>query len=339
MPRKKWHLPERQATDEDVYLNRRKFIRQAGLGSIALLGGCIPEKLLNPQQLVDPAKFLNPQVAEPTASPETAEPTPPSEWYPAPVNEAFATLDRPLTDERVAALYNNFYEFSTTKEVWRFIDNFEPRPWTVEISGLVQQPKTYDIDDLIGLMELEERLYRHRCVEAWSMAIPWTGFPMRALVDLVQPLSSARYVRMTSFFNPTVAPGQWDRSDYPWPYTEGLTMAEATNELTLLATGIYGHELPKQHGAPVRLVTPWKYGFKGIKSITKIEFISEQPATFWNSLVPREYSFLSNVEPEVPHPRWSQATEGFITTDPFNPERRPTLLYNGYAEYVAHLYG
>ena len=330
MPRKKWEIPQRQATDEDVYLNRRKFIRRAGLGTIGLLAGCIPEKLLNPATLVDPTKYLGPTLIEPI---------PPSEWYPAPTNDAWSTLDRPLTDEAIAALYNNFYEFSTGKEVWRFIDNFEPAPWTVEIGGLVQQPKTYDIDNLIGIMDLEERLYRHRCVEAWSMAIPWTGFPMRDLIDLVQPLSSARYVRMISFFNPEVAPGQWDRSDWPWPYTEGLTMAEATNELTLLATGIYGHELPKQHGAPLRLVTPWKYGYKGLKSITKIEFTSEQPATFWNTLVPHEYGFFSNVEPEVPHPRWSQASERFITTDPNTSERRETLPYNGYAEYVAHLYG
>ena len=181
MSRKKWELPERQATDEDVYLNRRKFIRRAGLGTIGLLAGCIPEKLLNPATLVDPTKYLDSPIADPI---------PPSEWYPALTNDEFSTLDRPLTDETIAALYNNFYEFSTTKEVWRFIDNFEPAPWTVEISGLVPEPKTYDIDYLIGIMDLEERLYRHRCVEAWSMAIPWTGFPMRDLIDLVQPLSS-----------------------------------------------------------------------------------------------------------------------------------------------------
>lgn len=329
MSRKKWNLPERQATDEEVYLNRRKFIRRAGLGSIGLLAGCIPEKLLNPATLVDPTKYRGPTIVEPI---------PPSEWYPAPTNDDFSTLDRPLTDEAIAALYNNFYEFSTSKEVWRFIDNFEPAPWTVEISGLVPEPKTYDIDYLIGIMDLEERLYRHRCVEAWSMAIPWTGFPMRDLIDLVQPLSSARYVRMISFFNPEVAPVQWDRSDWPWPYTEGLTMAEATNELTLLVTGVYGHEMPKQHGAPLRLVTPWKYGYKGLKSITKIEFTDEQPATFWNTLAPHEYGFISNVEPDVPHPRWSQARERFISTDLNPTELRETLPYNGYAEYVAHLY-
>ncbi len=239
----------------------------------------------------------------------------------------------------MAGIYNNFWEFTDTKWVTRYIDEFEPLPWTVEIAGLVENPKTWDVEDLIGMMELEERLYRHRCVEAWSMAIPWTGFPMKALVDLVQPLSSARYVRMNSFFNPEVAPNQWDQPDYPWPYTEGLTLAEATNELTLLVTGIYGHELPKQHGAPIRLVTPWKYGFKGLKSITRIEFTEDQPATFWPTRTPSEYEFFSNVDPGVPHRRWSQAREEFITDDLEDRQVRETLLYNGYGEYVAHLYG
>ncbi len=327
MPRRKWKIPERQATDEAVYLNRRKFLGRAGLGSIGLLTGCIPEKLLNPAQLVDPKDFLTPVNVEP------------AQRYPAPLNPSFSTLDRPLTDESVAGIYNNFWEFTDTKWVTRYIDEFEPLPWTVEIAGLVENPKTWDVEDLIGMMELEERLYRHRCVEAWSMAIPWTGFPMKALVDLVQPLSSARYVRMNSFFNPEVAPNQWDQPDYPWPYTEGLTLAEATNELTLLVTGIYGHELPKQHGAPIRLVTPWKYGFKGLKSITRIEFTEDQPATFWPTRTPSEYEFFSNVDPGVPHRRWSQAREEFITDDLEDRQVRETLLYNGYGEYVAHLYG
>ncbi|MCY3761059.1 MAG: protein-methionine-sulfoxide reductase catalytic subunit MsrP [Gemmatimonadetes bacterium] len=324
MPRRQWEIPERQATDEAVYLNRRKFLGRAGLGSIGLLTGCIPEKLLNPADLVDPGDFLAP-----------AEPVP---RYPAPLNPSFSTLDRPLTDENIAGIYNNFWEFTDTKRVTEYIDKFEPLPWTVEITGLVEEPKTWDVEDLIGRMDLEERLYRHRCVEAWSMAIPWTGFPMKDLVDLVKPLSSARYVRMTSFFNPEVAQNQWDQPDYPWPYTEGLTMAEATNELTLMVTGIYGHELPKQHGAPIRLVTPWKYGFKGLKSITLIEFTEDQPATFWPTRSPSEYEFFSNVDPDVPHRRWSQAKEEFITDDLDEPEVRKTLLYNGYGEYVAHLY-
>ena len=210
MPRRKWEIPERQATDEAVYLNRRKFIRRAGLGSIGLLTGCIPEKLFNPVDLVNPEDFLTPVSVEP------------AERYPAPLNPSFSTLDRPLTDEGVAGIYNNFWEFTDTKWVTEYIDKFE----TPSLDGGNNRPggRAEDLGrrkNLIGRMDLEERLYRHRCVEAWSMAIPWTGFPMKALVDLVQPLSSARYVRMNSFFNPEVAPNQWDQPDYPWPYTEG----------------------------------------------------------------------------------------------------------------------
>ena len=166
------------------------------------------------------------------------------------------------------------------------------------------------------------------------MAVPWTGFPFKAFIDAVEPLASARYVKITTFLRPDEARNQWNIPDYPWAYTEGLTMAEATNELTLLATGIYGHELPKQHGAPIRLVVPWKYGYKGIKSIVRIEFTSQQPRTFWNDLAPHEYGFESNVDPEVPHPRWSQATERMLGTNKI----RDTLLYNGYQQQVAHLY-
>ncbi|NKB66410.1 MAG: protein-methionine-sulfoxide reductase catalytic subunit MsrP [Candidatus Latescibacteria bacterium] len=331
MPRKGWEIPQRQATDEAAFFNRRKFIRQAGLGAIGLLSGCSYEKSFEPVHGQEAAPL------QPGPAP-TAPDTPGGGLYPAPLNPAFASLDRPLTTELSASRYNNFYEFSLGKSVYLFVDNFEPNPWTVEIAGLVQQPRTFDVDQLIGLMDLEERLYRHRCVEAWSMALPWTGFPLQALIAAVQPLAAAKYLRFTSFFKPEQAPGQWDSPNLPWAYTEGLSMAEATNELAFIATGIYGHELPKQHGAPLRLVTPWKYGYKGIKSITKIEFTSEQPATFWNTLVPEEYSFLSNVEPEVPHPRWSQASERFIKgNNQF--DRLPTLPYNGYGEYVAHLYG
>ena len=201
--------------------------------------------------------------------------------------------------------------------------------------SLVDRPKVYDLDDLVRRMPLEERLYRFRCVEAWAMAVPWTGFPMKALINEVQPKSSARYVRMVTFQRPEQAPGQKSQPWYPWPYFEALTMEEAMNELTLLGTGIYGHALPKQHGAPIRLVAPWKYGFKSIKSIVSIEFTDKQPPTFWNKLAPSEYDFWANVNPNVPHPRWSQATERLISTG----ERVPSQLYNGYGEYVAHLYG
>jgi sulfoxide reductase catalytic subunit YedY len=204
----------------------------------------------------------------------------------------------------------------------------------VEVSGLVHKPRAFDVDDLLRLMPIEERLYRLRCVEAWSMAVPWTGFPLRALLDLVEPQGKATHVSMTTFYKPFTARGQlafW----YPWPYHEGLTLAEAMNELTFLAVGIYGHPLPKQHGAPVRLVVPWKYGYKSIKSIVKIELIDYQPPTFWNTLQGLEYDFAANVNPNVPHPRWSQARERLIG---FAGRYVPTEIYNGYGKYVAGLY-
>jgi sulfoxide reductase catalytic subunit YedY len=202
---------------------------------------------------------------------------------------------------------------------------------------MVQKPKTYDVDDLLKRMPIEERVYRFRCVEAWSAVVPWTGFPIKALLDEVQPLGSAKFVKMTTFMNPEVAPRQTESrllTGEPWPYTEGLTVAEATNELAMFVVGIYGHTLPKQHGAPIRLIVPWKYGFKNIKSIVKVELTDKQPETFWNTLVPSEYGFVSNVNPKVPHPRWSQAREKDINTG----DRIPTLMYNGYEAQVAGLY-
>jgi methionine sulfoxide reductase catalytic subunit len=263
-----------------------------------------------------------------------AQENPPApELYPAFRNDRFK-LDRPITDETYAASYNNFYEFSTFKgSIYRKASRLRTFPWQVEIGGLVEKPRVFDIDTLVRAMPLEERLYRFRCVEAWAMAVPWTGFPLRALIKAVKPLSSAKYVSFASFLKPDDAPNQ-SPSYGPWPYTEGLTMAEAMNELALLATGIYGHPLPKQHGAPLRLVVPWKYGFKSIKSITKIDFVARQPRTFWNSIAPREYDFTANVDPKTPHPRWSQETERLIDTG----ERRPTLEYNGYGEWVGKLY-
>ena len=300
-----WEIPERLATPEEVYLDRRKFFKHLGVAGLGLVGG---PALLGAEE--------------------------PAPLYPAKRNPAY-TLDRALTDEQVAASYNNFYEFTTDKgEVRNKVDKFQTHPWQVEVKGLVHNPKVYDFDQLVRRMPLEERLYRHRCVEAWAMAVPWTGFPLKALIDEVQPLSSARYVRLVSFDRPDQAPGQKWQPWYPWPYFEGLSLAEATSELAFLATGIYGHELPKQHGAPLRLATPWKYGFKSIKSIVLIEFIEAQPPTFWNQIAPAEYDFYANVNPAIPHPRWSQATEQLIGTD----QRVPTQRYNGYGPYVEKLY-
>src|SRR5215467_11684426 len=301
-------IPESTATPEHLFLNRRAFLTATGAAAIALS----PELALA-QRVAD--------LPDPTAS-----------LYPVKRNEKYM-LDRPVTDEKINTNYNNFYEFSSTKTVARAAQALKLRPWTVKLDGMVEKEQTLDIDDLIKKVTLEERLYRHRCVEAWSMAIPWSGFPMARLVELAKPLSSAKYVRMETFLDPAVAPGQ-KQSWYPWPYVEGLTMAEATNDLAFLVTGAYGKPVSKQQGAPLRLAVPWKYGFKSIKSIVRFNFTDQRPKSYWEALQASEYGFWANVNPQVPHPRWSQATEELIGLD----ERRPTLLFNGYGDHVAHLY-
>ena len=333
---KGWEMPESEATSEDVYLNRRKFLKTAGaVGAAGMLAGCGSERVFEPFEPEPPATDEDEDREEEEEKEEEVKPA-----YPAQTNPKFSELDRDLTNEEIAGGYNNFYEFSRGKTaVLEKAEKFVINPWTLEVKGLVGNPLTLDYDALHRRFPLEERLYRLRCVEAWSMAIPWTGFPMSALIDAVAPQSGATHVRFNTFINPDQAPGQFDNPQWPWPYQEGLRIDEAMNELTFVATGVYGHELPKQHGAPVRLVVPWKYGFKSAKSIVSIEFVAEQPATFWNELAPTEYGFLANVEPQVPHPRWSQATERFITTDASKPLIRPTLLYNGYQEFVRQLYG
>ena len=299
-----WALPEREATPEHLFVSRRRALGLAGAGLTAALA---------------------PRAAR-------AESDLLAELYPAPRNDAYA-MDRPLTPEDLVTSYNNFYEFGSSKRIARAAQALELQPWEVVIDGMVERELKMDATDLIRRMRLEERLYRLRCVEAWSMAVPWTGFPMADLVALAEPLSGARYVRMETFEDRDVAPGQrqfW----YPWPYVEGLTMAEATNELAFIVTGLYGKPLPRQNGAPLRLAVPWKYGFKSIKSIVRFTFTDERPVSFWEELQNAEYGFWANVNPEVPHPRWSQATERVIGSD----ERVPTLLYNGYGAQVAHLY-
>lgn len=316
--KKGWEIGASDTTLEEYFFRRRRrMIQGLGLIGLSLATGISPA--------CGPAK----DAAKIGAQEHPAAP----ERYPARRNPRFI-LDRPLTEEAYAASYNNFYEFSTLKgSVYKKAARLRTYPWQVAVSGLVEKPKVFDIDELVRAMPLEERLYRFRCVEAWSMAVPWTGFPLRALIKMVRPLSSAKHLRFVTFLNPEDAPNQTP-SYGPWPYTEGLTLAEATNELTILATGIYGHPLPKQHGAPLRLVVPWKYGFKSIKSIVEIEFTADQPRSFWNSIAPHEYDFRANVDPRVPHPRWSQATERLIDTG----ERRKTLPFNGYGEWVARLY-
>ena len=313
--RRGWELPESAATPESVFLDRRRLLKAAAAGTIlmtapAALVGCDSEEEIAIKTAPDPSAHL----------------------YPVKRNERFA-LDRAITSEEEATTYTNYYEFGSSKNIHARAQGLPIRPWTVTIGGMVEKPMQIGIDDLLARMPLEERLYRLRCVEAWSMAVPWSGFPMRALVEMARPLSDAKYVKMTTFENVKVAIGQRE-SWYPWPYTEGLTIAEATNELAFLATGFYGKPIPKQNGAPLRLAVPWKYGFKSIKGIVAFEFTKIQPTSFWEQIQAQEYGFWANVNPKVPHPRWSQATERVLGTG----ERVPTQLYNGYGEFVADLY-
>jgi methionine sulfoxide reductase catalytic subunit len=322
-----WALSEGACTPESVYWNRRRFIRTAGVAVGALTMG-VACRGNGPGQGAAGAP------GRPADPLDTIPDTPSADLYPAEPNP-IVTVDRPLTDRRIAATHNNFYEFLTDKErVWENVGPFQARPWALEVSGEVERPGTFDVAELERELDLEERVYRFRCVEAWAMTVPWTGFPLHRLLDRVQPLSSGRYVRFVSFDRPDEAVGQRTQPWYPWPYYEGLRMDEARHELTLMATGIFGAPLPKQHGAPVRLVVPWKYGYKSPKSIVKIEVTRERPPTLWSDMQPNEYGFYSNVNPDVPHPRWSQASEELIGEN----RRVPTLRLNGYEEWVGDLY-
>ena len=308
--RRGWEIPESQLTPEHLAFSRRSLLI-GGASALALAPAAA-----HAQRVSDVATM----------------PDPNADLYPAKLNAKYP-LDRPITDEKVNASYNNFYEFNSTKDVAEQAQKLPIRPWMVKIDGIVEKPFEIGADELIRKIGIEERTYRHRCVEAWSMAIAWTGFPLSKLVELAKPLGSAKYLHMETFNDPKVAPGL-RQSWYPWPYVEGLTMAEATHDLAFIATGAYGHPMLKQHGAPLRLAVPWKYGFKSIKSIVRFSFVDKQPVGMWEKLQTAEYGFWANVNPEVPHPRWSQASEEIIGTG----ERKPTLLFNGYGEFVADLY-
>lgn len=311
-----WHLPERLVTPEAVFWHRRRLLKTlswAGVGAM-----------------------LSPIISHASgwASPDPLAGTLPLS---ANQNPAFKDAGRTLTQRVVAATYNNFYEFDDTKSIWQAAQALPTDSWQVEVTGLVNHPQIYDLDDLFQQFPLEERVYRHRCVEAWAMTVPWIGFPMQSLLKVVEPTAKAKFVRFTSYYDQKVMPGpaSWGQGSLPFPYTEGLRIEEMASEVAFFAVGVYGHRLPKQHGAPIRLVIPWKYGYKSAKSIVKIEFTEEQPITFWNSLFPDEYPFESNVNPNKPHPRWSQRYERLLGE---SMDIRPTLLYNGYGEYVARLY-
>ena len=300
--KKRWEIAESEVTPEALYRRRREFIKGAGaIGGALLLGG-LP----------------------------TVKASYPVDGY----RKGVITLDEDLTDEEDATSYNNFYEFGTDKDdPKKNSQSFMTDDWTIEVSGHCEKPGTYAFEDLIKPSELEERIYRLRCVEAWSMVIPWIGVPLGDMLKKMQPTSNARYVSFKTLHDPVRMPGQ-RRAVLHWPYREGLTIDEAMHPLTLMSVGMYGKTIPNQNGAPIRLVVPWKYGFKSIKSIVSIEFTEEQPKTSWNIAAPGEYGFYSNVNPEVDHPRWSQKRERRIG----EIFKRDTLMFNGYAEEVASLY-
>ncbi|MEM8752598.1 MAG: protein-methionine-sulfoxide reductase catalytic subunit MsrP, partial [Pseudomonadota bacterium] len=302
--RPEWALPERAATSESAFLNRRALLAAMGFGAAGLALGAAP-------------------AARAAASP----------FDDAPRHPAFRDAGRPITPEEINATYNNFYEFGSHKQIAEAAQALDTDGWEIKIDGLVEKGLTVTPDDLIAKIGLEERVYRHRCVEAWSMVVPWIGVPLAKVVEMARPLSGAKFVRFETFLAPDVARGQ-RQSWYPWPYTEGVTMAEAANPLPFLVMGAYGKVLHKQFGAPIRLHLPWKYGFKSIKSITRMSFVEERPVGFWEELQAAEYGFWANVNPEVDHPRWTQATERDLETG----ERIPTQLFNGYGEAVAALY-
>lgn len=304
-----WRLPDAAVTPEPHYLRRREFLRTVGLGLTA-------------------AAFLPGRHLRAAAA-----------GSPGALNPAYKLPGVKLTPENLVTSYNNFYEWGLSKELPKELANqgWKTEPWTLEIGGLCARPGKFGIDDLVKAAGgVEQRNYRHRCVEAWSMVVPWDGFPLAKLIALAEPKAEAKFVRFTTFLDPKICPGQRS-ADFGWPYTEGLSLAEANHELAFLATGLYGKPLANQNGAPLRLVVPWKYGFKGAKSLVKIDFVAEQPGTFWTAMGPNEYGFLANVNPEVDHPRWSQASERVIGAGFFSGKQK-TLKFNGYEKEVAALY-
>jgi sulfoxide reductase catalytic subunit YedY len=309
-------IPSSEITPEQIYLSRREFIKGIGLlgASATFLAACG----------INPANQLTPtQVATKDGISKTDEPI---------IESTLETAD-PLTSNEAITNYNNYYEFTINKEgVARLAKDFKTSPWEIQVGGLVSNPRTFDLEDLMNFSQ-QERIYRLRCVEGWSMVIPWIGFPLSELLREVEPTGNAKFVRFETIYDPMQMPGQNNRA-YSWPYVEGLRLDEAMNDLTTLATGLYGNPLPPQNGAPVRLVVPWKYGFKSIKGIVKIDLVEEMPVSLWMAAAPHEYGFYANVNPEVDHPRWSQSSERRIGEF----SRRPTLMFNGYEEEVAHLY-
>lgn len=302
-------IPSSEITDKKLYLNRRQFMRAVSTAAVAMTAGSVVSEILDSDPVVQAGEKLEG------------------------VQKGPFSTDEELTAYKYVTSYNNFYEFGTDKESPAELSkNFKTRPWSVVVEGEVNKPAVYNLEDLIP-KTLEERIYRLRCVEAWSMVIPWVGFSLGDLIKRFEPTSKAKYVEFTTLYDPEQMPGQ-HRRVLDWPYLEGLRMDEAMHPLAILAVGLYGEVLPNQNGAPLRLVVPWKYGFKSIKSIVKMRFVEEQPVNTWNKTAPHEYGFYANVNPEVDHPRWSQARERRIGEF----FKRKTLMFNGYADQVAHLY-
>ena len=304
--KKIWNIENQYITDEKIFNSRRKILKNLALGSLLYAGmSSIPKVVLSQSNL----------------------------YYPPKVNNLYK-VNRPITKESDATTYTNFYEFGSSKNIWRRAAKMKTSPWTITIDGLVKKPLTIDIDDLLRKIGgIEERVYRFRCVESWSMTVPWSGFSLNKILSLVEPSSDAKFIKFETFYEPDIAPGQKQKW-YPWPYQEGITIDEAKNDLSFIATGIYGKKLPNQNGAPLRLVIPWKYGFKSIKSIVKISFVSSRPKGLWEKIAPAEYGFWANVNPQISHPRWSQSTEQQLGIE----GRIPTVIYNGYGPQVASLY-
>ncbi len=298
--KKSWEISQSSVTDESYFRNRRSFFNS--LGKSALMFSLYPSFSLASYQTT---KKLN------------------KKYF----------LPLPYTSEKLATTYTNFYEFGSSKNIWRRASKLKTDNWSIKIDGLVKKNKTFDIDKLKKLIGLEERIYRFRCVEGWAMVVPWLGFPVNKILEIVDPDKDANYLRFETFYDPEIAPGQ-KQSWYPWPYVEGISLEEAKNDLAFFATGMYGKDIPNQNGAPLRLVLPWKYGFKSIKSIVKITFTKEKPIGLWEKLAPKEYGFWANVNPNVPHPRWSQSKEQLLGTNEF----QKTQIYNGYEENVSYIY-
>ncbi|MFT5680829.1 MAG: sulfoxide reductase catalytic subunit YedY [Myxococcota bacterium] len=332
---KRWELPESAVTPQGVVEARRPLVtslREAGLVGSAMSRREALRLAAASTTLAGCGQYIK---GLDTAAVFGLD-NPYSDWFPVPRNKAYQVSEREVTDGVSATTYNNFYEFTVSKsDVWKLVGDFEIEPWTIEITGLVRNGGTFGVEDLFALFDMEERIYRFRCVEAWGMTVPWSGFPLAKLVEFADPLPEATHLAFVSENDPEQMPGVVANPGYPWPYFEGLRIEEANNELAMMVAGMYGEALPRQNGAPLRVIVPWKYGYKSIKSVIRIAFVDGEPGTFWNTIAPDEYGFLSNVDPAVPHPRWSQATERLIP----DGEVVETQRYNGYEAEVGSLYG